>query len=319
MRPPVRRLRRLADAALVLATLWSLVLVGAEVVEDLQIGQAQEAVSRLIPHFPDAASRTAFTETAGRERVECREFLGQNPLVVLVIGQSNVANAALGEFVPGHRMGNFFAGSCFVAQNPLLGASGGRAGVALDFADAALAAGLYDSALIVPVAVQGSSVFSWARHGDLRPYLDSAVRDLKAKGIAINLVFYHQGEADCLVGTSGGRYALALRNVFSDLRRMGVDAPIIVSQVSRHKELTCPDPDPAACSKLCPEIRQAQAEAVDPARGIFAGPDTDMAVPERFDGYHMTDDGRRRFAAMLLETVQRLPAREGSPAGGISQ
>jgi hypothetical protein len=88
---------------------------------------------------------------------------------------------------------------------------------------------------------------------------------------------------------------------------MGIAAPVVVSQVSRFKELDCPDADPGACSRLCPDIRQAQAGAVDPSRGVLAGPDTDMAVPGRFDGYHMTDEGRRRFAAMLLTTLRSLP------------
>ena len=302
---------RLAGWLLVAATVWVLVLAGRDLAYDLRLGNAQEAVGHLIPHFPDVASRRVFTDTAGREAVPCREFLGARPLVVLVIGQSNVANAALGEFTPANRIGNYFAGQCFAAKNPLLGTSGGRAGVALDFADAAIGQGLFDSALIVPLAVQGSSVFNWARHGELRPVLGGTVRRLQQEGIGINLVLYHQGEADCLVGLSGAHYALALDNIINDLRRMGVHAPIVVSPVSRYKALDCPDPDPAACSRICPEIRQVQAAAVDAARGVFAGPDTDTAVPERFDGYHMTDAGRRRFAALLLETVAALPGVAG--------
>jgi hypothetical protein len=298
---------RATDALLVLATLVALVLAGREVAADLALSRAQDRVSRRIPHFSDPASRTAFTDRSGREKAPCASFLGARPLVVLTIGQSNIANSALGEYVPGHRIGNFFEGACFVAANPLLGTSGERAAAVLDFADAALDAGLYDSALVIPLAVQGSSVWSWARHGDLRPVLASTLGRLREQGIVPNLVLYHQGEADCLVGMEGGRYAEGLENVLSDLRRMGVAAPVVVSQVSRFKELSCPDAEPGACSRLCPDIRQAQAGAIDPANGIFAGPDTDMAVPERFDGYHMTDAGRRRFAALLLETVRALP------------
>lgn len=304
---PRIRLRRLADGLLVAATLLALTLAGIEVAEDLRIGTAQQAVSRRIPHFPDPASRTAFTDGTGREMAACRDFLGQRPLVVLVLGQSNVANSALGAYVPQHRIGNFFAGACRVAKNPLLGPSGERASVVLDFVDAAMGQGLFDSALIVHLAVQGSSVMNWARHGDLRPLLEKTVRELAGQGIAVNLVVYHQGEADCLVGLEGDRYALALDNILGDLRRMGVGAPIVVSQVSRHKDLDCADPDPAACSRICPDIRAAQAAVVAAARGVFAGPDTDMAVPERFDGYHMTDAGRQRFAALLLETLRGLP------------
>ena len=313
--PARHRLWRVADAALLVATLWALALAGIEVAADLRMGQAQEAVSRRIPHFPDTAPATGYGDTQGRERAQCLEFVGKKPLVVLVLGQSNVANGALGEYVPKHRLGNFFDGRCYVAQNPLLGPSGERASVALDFADAAVAQGLYDSALVVNLAIQGSSVYNWARHGDLRPYLVHTLDQLKEQGLGVNLVLYHQGEADCLVAMEGRRYAQALGNLFGDLRRMGIAAPIVVARVSRHKALDCPDTDPAACSRICPEIRQAQADIVDPGLGIFAGPDTDMAVPERFDGYHMTDDGRRRFAAMLLKTVEGLPGRGSAAAG----
>lgn len=299
--------RLLTDGLLLAVTVWALAWAGRELVYDLRLGNAQEAVSRLIPHFPDKASRTAVTDTSGREAAPCREFLGARPLVMLLIGQSNVANSALGTFLPQARIGNYFEGQCFVAKNPLLGASGERASVALDFADAAVRQGLFDSAVIVNLAVQGSSVYSWARHGDLRPLLARTLADLRRQGLAVNLVLYHQGEADCLVGLDGERYGLALENVLADLRRMGVSAPIFVSQVSRHKALDCPDSAPAACSRICPDIRLAQAAVVDPAKGIFAGPDTDTAVPERFDGYHMTDAGRKTFAALLLDTVAALP------------
>ncbi len=307
MPAPRSFLVRAADAALIAATVLALGWAGREAAVDLRLTRLQEQAARRVPHFPDAASRTAFTDAAGRDKAPCASFLGRKPLVVLTIGQSNIANSALGEFAPRHRIGNYFEGSCYVAANPLLGTSGERAAAVLDFADAALEAGLYDRALIVPLAVQGSSVWNWARHGDLRPVLESTLRRLGEMGIKPNLVLYHQGEADCLVGMEGGGYAEALENVIGDLRRMGVDAPMVISRVSRFKELDCPDAAPGACSRICPDIRQAQAGVVDASRGVFAGPDTDMAVPERFDGYHMTDDGRRRFAAMLLETLRALP------------
>lgn len=307
MPAPRSLLARAADAALIAATVLALGWAGREAAVDLQLTRLQEQAARRVPHFPDAASRTSFTDAAGRETAPCASFFGKKPLVVLTIGQSNIANSALGEFAPRHRIGNYFEGSCYVAANPLLGTSGERAAAVLDFADAALEAGLYDSALIVPLAVQGSSVWNWARHGDLRPVLESRLRRLAEMGIRPNLVLYHQGEADCLVGMEGGLYAEALDNIIGDLRRMGVDAPVVVSRVSRFKELNCPDADPGACSRICPDIRQAQAGAANASRDVFTGPDTDMAVPERFDGYHMTDNGRRRFAAILLETLRALP------------
>ena len=67
----------------------------------------------------------------------------------------------------------------------------------------------------------------------------------------------------------GGLYAEGLDNVISDLRRLGVAAPVVVSQVSRFKALDCPDADPGACSRICPDIRQAQVGAVDASRGIY--------------------------------------------------
>ncbi|OLN24401.1 hypothetical protein DVDV_4268 [Desulfovibrio sp. DV] len=105
--PARHRLWRVADAALLVATLWALTLAGIEVAADLRMGQAQEAVSRRIPHFPDTAPATGYGDTQGREMAQCLEFVGKKPLVVLVLGQSNVANGALGEYVPKHRLGNF--------------------------------------------------------------------------------------------------------------------------------------------------------------------------------------------------------------------
>ena len=63
--------------------------------------------------------------------------------------------------------------------------------------------------------------------------LESALRRLDGQGIKPNLVLYHQGEADCLVGMEGGLYAEALDNVIGDLRRRGVTAPVVISRVSR--------------------------------------------------------------------------------------
>ena len=54
-----------------------------------------------------------------------------------------------------------------------------------------------------------------------------------------------------------------------------------------------------------PRIREAQGSVIDPARRVYAGPDTDtlLALEERYDGCHFSKLGQERLAELWLRAL----------------
>src|SRR5688572_30663637 len=70
-------------------------------------------------------NRGSCNDRTGRQRVEIAEALFSRCAAILVFGQSNGANSGDTPYIPKHRVFNFnvFDGQCYVARDPLLGAT----------------------------------------------------------------------------------------------------------------------------------------------------------------------------------------------------
>ena len=71
------------------------------------------------------------------------------------------------------------------------------------------------------------------------------------------------------------------------------------------------------CASLRGEgIRAAQRDLVDPAKGIFAGPDTDqIGEAFRYDGCHFDGEGGKRVADLWLSALLHQKKNEVMPGG----
>jgi Carbohydrate esterase, sialic acid-specific acetylesterase len=235
-------------------------------------------------------------DVADRDVVDCSAIMRKKTAVIMVAGQSNGANHGQGSFVPrGHVFNfNFFDGKCYVARDPLLGATGRGASFAIRLADKLVVAELYENVLLVPVAVGGTAIREQIPGSLFFRRFEVAQRRLEDRRIVITHVLWHQGEGENGPGAVAEDYVRKFNALYYSLRTIGIYAPIYVAQTT-------------VCGNQPNEIiRGAQRSLVNPLRGILAGPDSDViGLDERWDKCHMDEHGVERHAQMWFEALRR--------------
>jgi Carbohydrate esterase, sialic acid-specific acetylesterase len=254
------------------------------------------ALRRMLqPLDPDAV---CFRNTTGRSRVEDRLFAPTPRLaVILAFGQSNIANEgdSRGCHIPETSVYNFnlFDGRCYLARDPLLGATGDRSNVATRLGDLLVKGAVYDRVLLVPIAYGGTYMAEWTAKGRMFPRLTRTLKRLRRSGISVTHALWQQGEAEgALPNADGSAWVSQFREMVVTLRQYAMSAPIFVAQATAYG---------GASSD---RIRAAQRAVVAPSAGIFAGPDMDViGQDERWDACHFSTAGLERAAELWFGVV----------------
>lgn len=217
-----------------------------------------------------------YIDTSDRREIPCPPQTSRT-LVAVVFGQSNSANH-LGQRYTSERVVNAFNGRCFIARDPLLGATGNAGSLWTLLGDKLLNAGRFDAIVLIPAGVGSSTVKQW---GDL---------DFPESRYSVTHYLWHQGEADA-GRLSAKEYADALRQVIQRTKQASPNSAFYVSIAS-----VCNGaPDQ--------QIRDAQMSVLGP--GIFQGPDTDkLAGEDRFDGCHFSARAQERIADAWLSILK---------------
>jgi len=271
--------------------------------ESITLLALQYAMGDKMIHIRDQ-QKPGFTDL--KNKVLCKDDIpDKENICVLVFGQSNVANSSSSAFQPRNRLYNIHKGNIYVAAAPLLGSDGVGSNPALEALDYWADKHPDKNVFILPIAISGSSVFHWVKTGELHDKLVEAVNEAKKLGLPITHVIYHQGEADCAIGTPAESYRTALRSVLRDVRSMGIPAPIFVGEVSLHKRFDgSPVSDPKSYTR-CPELVAVQRDVVREFPDVYFGVNSDELVPydHRFDGYHFDADGQTAFAREMARLM----------------
>jgi Carbohydrate esterase, sialic acid-specific acetylesterase len=239
-------------------------------------------------------NRGSCNEWRERVLVSRAEVFQGHTAVMLIFGQSNAANSGAAPYTPQRRVFNFnlFDGNCYVARDPLLGATELRGNFATRMADMLIERGAFDSILLAPISVGGSRIEDWTTGGVRHRRLQVAIRRAMDRGISFTHVLWHQGESNAGPDANEDVYVACFQDIRAALRAYGVVAPIYVAQAS-----VCRAPPNDI-------IRSAQRALVNPALGIFSGPDTDTIGPEdRFDDCHMAKSGLIKHAQFWTEIL----------------
>lgn len=241
--------------------------------------------------------RDTYLSERGKKRVDCAAIpRGAGTAVLLILGQSNASNEGKGARVEKAHVYNFnvFTGRCFMASDPLLGTTGKGAGFAMRLGAMLVDAKLFSDVVLVPIAVGGTRVRDWAPGGAHHPRALLALKRLKSADLPVTFALWHQGEGDATPDFSKSEYKRHFMGMFTSLRLQGTKADFFVPLAS-----LCRDSPHSG-------VREAQAELVDPKRGIYAGPDTDtLGLKERFDGCHFSSRGLDKHARLWFETLRQ--------------
>lgn len=183
-------------------------------------------------------------------------------------------------------------------------------------------AGVFQHVLLVPIAVSGTFIEEWTPSGHHWPRFIAAINQLNQAGLRPTFVLWHQGEAnsDWLVRHPDTSRTLKdaarlsyMRNFLSivvGLRGLGVTAPIFPAVATQCRS-----------TKTSAEIRSAQQAVIDPAWGIFQGPDTDsidFSYRRPDDLCHFSHEGNLAHARAWLAAIRAYLSRQSRSGAGSS-
>ena len=224
--------------------------------------------------------------TANRDYQSVQPCRLNESVVVLVLGQSNGANAAFSYRRAADADARaFWSGSCYGLSDPIIGGDGQRGSQWPMFADL-FKASLGRSVTIVSAGWGGTQIEDWSRRGYDRAAL-AQIGALAALGRKVDAVFWQQGESD--YATDPATYRERFGVVMNRLREAGVTAPVFVAQST------------LSADHRNEPLRSLQAE-LGRQPGFAPGPDADT-VTERFDGYHFTAEGTDKMAKLWVDAV----------------
>lgn len=234
--------------------------------------------------------------TDGKVEVPC-PAQDARTAVLLLIGQSNAANYATRPYRSryGNAVINYFAGRCYVAGSPLLGAGGPWAEYWTELGNELVASRAYRRVVLIAAAIGGTSIDDWrapeqgTADGRLNAMLMSVLSDVQTH-FEITHVLWHQGERDTDMPME--RYRSGFLSLTDSLRAHGVTAPIFVSVTSARRGEN-------------PPVVQAQRGLPDPTVGIYPGIDTDdLILPhERNVTGHFGPEAERKVVRAWLRTL----------------
>ena len=243
--------------------------------------------------------------TVPENRVGAETANPHGTAVILTFGQSNAANEGAVRYVPRHgvHVFNMFDMNYYKAIDPLPGATNKGGSVWGRLGDKLIESGHFGSVLFVPIAFGGSFMKDWTPlKGGCYRRLQFALTRLKRAGIRVDLLCWHQGEADANhTMMTADEYARRFRLLVRHIRGAGIEAPIYVATAS-----ICENgPHPHYNHE---QIRRAQKQLVSAGEGLLPGPDTDEFDGDfRSDGCHLSEKGLEAVAQAWLVSIMKHP------------
>ena len=224
--------------------------------------------------------------------------------VILTFGQSNAANSCEERYTPRGTVHVFHAFDMrfYRAIDPLAGASDEGGSVWGRLGDRLIDAGFARSVLFVPIAFGATYIEDWIPGAQYYRRLVFALHRLKRAGIAVDMLCWHQGEANANhTPMTAEEYRDCFRAMLRGVREAGVKAPVYVALAT-----LCEDgPHPFQNSA---QIRLGQKKIVSLWNRVMPGPDTDqIGIAHRRDGCHFAASGQELAAQAWLRAITASP------------
>ena len=134
----------------------------------------------------------AYADVSNKSEVSCP--VEDDAYVIIGFGQSNSANHAGHRFETNKDIVNFYNGKCYVASDPLLGATGSSGSVWIPLSEEL---NIKDKTIVLSTfGVSGTKVSDWLNDDYLMPFYKENISSLKSFYKKPNAVVWMQGSAD---------------------------------------------------------------------------------------------------------------------------
>lgn len=221
-----------------------------------------------------------FSDSSTRIKKEVSTL--KKPFVIIVAGQSNVANTVSSLSKNSTNIYNFYDSILYLAQDPLLGATGKQGSLWIEVGEQLLAKTEYNEVVIINIARSNSSISDWANEGKFSNLIAQALNSAIQLGLKPDVLLWGQGERDAIDNMQKSDYHKMLTNLVTNTNKEALGMPIIISLSSRcfsNAENT--------------NIRQAQMQTIQRFNFVFQGPDTDkLGTDYRYDDCHFNTKGK---------------------------
>ena len=228
-----------------------------------------------------------YADINARKRVDCPA--PQNAEVVVTFGQSNAANSGGHRYTnQDPRILNFFDGHCYVASDPMLGASADRGSLWIPFAQAYKS----DKTLVfVTFAVGATRLDQWADPDDLGKHFKHNMSSLKQAGLSPDLFLWVQGESDHASDVSV--YERSLDEYLSGIATEFPESRLALSGTSY------------CASNSSKALVRAQRKVAQNRDFIWLGVTDDIVGSEyRYDNCHFSKYGMDKVAKRFAESLK---------------
>jgi len=253
----------------------------------------------------------AYSNLTGKIEVNCPTQSASSE-VILVLGQSNSANHSERKYTTQFpkRVINYYQGKCYVAESPLLGASGLEGEYLTLMGDELIKTGIFQNILIVNASIGGSRVGDWVDSGRLANRLKLTLDDLKTRYRVTNII-WHQGESDFTSDTSFDAYRASFKSLQNSLQQNSVSVPILMvtsTICGYNSKWTAQNP-----------VSMAQKSLIDD-RQVFLGLDADTRLgpkdrrpqsPSQEPNCHLSARGQLVVSTAIAKKITELAIKVG--------
>jgi hypothetical protein len=241
-----------------------------------EVKQEDEGISKGIGVFADVSSK---------QEVPCPN--PNNAFVVIGFGQSNSANHAGHRFYSKANIFNFFKGKCYVAVDPMLGATGKQGSVWIPLSEKLNVSG--KTIVLATFGVGGTRVDQWLDSNYLLPFYKENLANLKQVYPKPNAAVWIQGESD--KSTPQEKFTSNLI-AWLDI----VSADLSTTDIYLTGTSYCDGSENQ-------QVVEAQKRLINKYNGIFVG-STDVLkdVKYRYDDCHFSEQGIKKLAELISDS-----------------
>lgn len=219
-----------------------------------------------------------FSDNSKRTRVAS---IPTNPLVILIAGQSNVANTLPVLSTESPDVYNFYNKNLYHAKDPLLGATGKQGSLWIKVAEKVLAQSHYNSVILINVARGNSSINDWVDAGKFSHLIEQTYSSASELNLTPDIILWGHGERDSIDRMQGYEYSKKLTQLMQNIALFHHQKPIVISITSK-----------CYLTSNNNEIRAAQYKLINNVDEINGGPDTDrLGSQYRYDNCHFNHKG----------------------------